>query len=281
MRLKLSKIVLSATFGLALAFTFSCSFITGEGGDKSESNKYRYCVFIQSGICLNGSFDHCEQGGSLSNSCPFNSSLSGSSSSRLNNSSSSGGGLPSVCSGSPSVSVGSLSYQGKTYKTVKIGNQTWMAENLNYNVSGSVCYDNQESNCNTYGRLYNRSAAMLACPSGWHLSSNTDWDNLVSYVENNSGCSSCAGKHLKANCGWNENGNGSNKYGFFALPSGYGDPEENYFGQVGRASYYWEYYDAGGGGGLCIWSLAYDSDRISGRQCKDVNRQFSVRCVQN
>jgi len=273
------------------------------------STKYDYCVYMEQKICLSGSYESCPNDGTPSNSCPlgFDKGESKSSSSKNifggssssvgsnnNNSSSSKNIVSSSSVGSNNISsasvngggytgsYGSVEHCGQKYKTVVIGTQTWMAENLNCYVAGSVCYGNDPANCAEYGRLYNRSAAMSVCPSGWHLSNNTDWDNLVSYVENNSGCSSdCAGKHLKETSGWNENGNGSNKYGFSALPSGYGDPEENYFGQVGRASYYWEYYDAGGGGGLCGWSLAYDSDRLYSRQCKDVNRQFSVRCVKD
>ncbi|WP_295057445.1 fibrobacter succinogenes major paralogous domain-containing protein [uncultured Fibrobacter sp.] len=126
---------------------------------------------------------------------------------------------------------------GKAYKTVKIGNQVWMAENLNYTSAyGSYCYDDETDNCAKYGRLYTWAAAMDSvttgcgygstcsptlpvqgiCPKGWHLPSIAEWRALIVAV----GGPKVAGKALKSQNGWYQDGNGSDTYGFSALPSG-------------------------------------------------------------
>jgi uncharacterized protein (TIGR02145 family) len=113
---------------------------------------------------------------------------------------------------------------GKAYRTVKIGEQIWLAENLAFNCAGSKCYDNNPDNSEKYGRLYDWETAKKACPPGWHLPSDKEWQKLVDFV----GGEEVAGKKLKAKTGWNENGNGTDEYGFAALPCGYGDAD-NYF----------------------------------------------------
>lgn len=140
----------------------------------------------------------------------------------------------------PSTDGNSLSYQGKTYKTVKIGSQVWMAENLNYDVSGSKCYGKKEINCSIYGRLYDWATAKTVCPSGWHLPKNADWDKLCRYVDSTSGKetpyeSQTAGEYLKSKSGWtdlkgNSAGNGTDEFGFSALPGGFGTSDNAFYG---------------------------------------------------
>jgi uncharacterized protein (TIGR02145 family) len=118
----------------------------------------------------------------------------------------------------------------KKYKTVKIGEQLWMAENLSYNVSGSVCYDNKPENCDKYGRLYNWSTAGKVCLSGWHLPTNAEWDRLCRFVDGTKGTdtpynSSTAGNYLKAKSDWGSGSSGLDSYGFAALPGGYGNSD--------------------------------------------------------
>ena len=72
-----------------------------------------------------------------------------------------------------------LELGGKTYKTVKINNEFWMAENLNFPIEGSYFYDNDLNNGEKHGRLYTWDAAMKACPKGWHLPSDKEWDEML------------------------------------------------------------------------------------------------------
>ena len=126
------------------------------------------------------------------------------------------------------------SRDGKTYKTVKIGEQIWMAENLNYDASGNKCYDNRVANCEKYGRLYDWNTALEACPSGWHLPSLDEYEAL----DNTVGGGNTAAKKLKSASGWNNNGNGTDEYGFSALPGGYGDSDGSFF-SVGETGDWW------------------------------------------
>jgi len=141
------------------------------------------------------------------------------------------------------------------YRIVLIGDQVWMAENLDYDVSGSKCYKNEESNCDKYGRLYDWATAMALpascnasscasqvgvkhrgiCPSGWHIPSDAEWATLIDFV----GGSSTADISLKATSGWSGWGcNGQDIYGFVALPGGYGYANDTFL-SVGFEGGWW------------------------------------------
>jgi len=124
--------------------------------------------------------------------------------------SSTGGGEVSA----PSITTFTDDRDGKSYKKIVIGTQTWMGENLNYAAEGSKCYDNSDDNCEKYGRYYDWETARTACPSGWHLPTDDEWTVLVNYA----GGEKKAGKKLKSTNGWNDNS--TDDYGFSALPGG-------------------------------------------------------------
>jgi len=190
---------------------------------------------------------------------------------------------------------------GQIYHTVRIGNKTWMAENLNYEYGNSMCNENKEYNCNKYGRLYDWNTAMKVCPSGWHLSTRQDWDDLVVVA----GGKDVALKKLKAKNGWNDyvdpwnrrkDINGTDDYGFSALPGGgcyNGCSNDALVGswwlssnavKVSIDAYrYADYAD--------IWMIHVD-DKIKGKQLfntstgsgpsqNQTTAKLSVRCVQN
>jgi uncharacterized protein (TIGR02145 family) len=114
------------------------------------------------------------------------------------------------------------SRDGQTYKTVKIGDQVWMAENLNYENGNSMCYSDDSTKCGKSGRIYTWDAAKEVCPSGWHLPDTTEWVALFSAV----GTRGMAGRNLKSTTGWADNGNGVDAYGFSVLPIAFWDVSE-------------------------------------------------------
>jgi uncharacterized protein (TIGR02145 family) len=177
------------------------------------------------------------------------------------------------------------SRDGKSYKTVKFDDRTWMAENLNFNAEGSRCFGNQESNCKKYGRLYDWNTTKTACPKDWHLPSDAEWGALMQFV--NPSCSPkdhCenAGKLLKASNGWDyhegKSGNGTNDVVFSALPGGYGS-QGGTISDFGKNGYWWS---ATEDGAAYAWGryIYYSSANVYRDRCYKINWR-SVRCVQD
>jgi len=165
---------------------------------------------------------------------------------------------------------------GQSYKTVAIGDQVWMAENLNYKVYPSYCFDNEESNCELYGRLYAWSAAMSACPSGWHLPSKDEFEALLSAV----GGQEFAGKKLKSSDGWNGDGNGTDAYGFSALPACKSDISGS-CDAIGYCTHFWSSTLADDGVSKNPYNMYLYHDQAKAVLASNWDRGegYSVRCV--
>jgi len=161
---------------------------------------------------------------------------------------------------------------GKKYKTAKIGDQTWIAENLNYNVNSSVCYENKPANCAKYGRLYSWVAAKNACPLGWHLPSKSEYEILDKAV----GGEKAAGKKLKAESGWNSDGNGTDEFKFSALPGGGGYSGKSFFG-VGGYGRWWSASE--GSSYYAYYRYMYYSNEYVYWDSGAKSSLFSVRCL--
>lgn len=176
----------------------------------------------------------------------------------------------------------------QSYKTIQIGTQTWMAQNLNFSGEGSWCYDDSAFNCDKYGRLYTWEAALKSCPDHWHLPSNEEWTSLELFLGmtpeevkiwlmRGDG----EGTMLKNETEWEmENGEklGYNSSGFNALPAGFLNVHNGKYTDLGKRASWWS---------------STPSDQYAIRRTLFYNKTgidkdpatrtlgFSVRCIQN
>jgi Fibrobacter succinogenes major domain (Fib_succ_major)./Collagen triple helix repeat (20 copies). len=183
------------------------------------------------------------------------------------------------------------------YRVVTIGEQTWMAENLNYKTENSWCgggSDENEGDCSKYGRLYTWAAAVGksedecgygktcglsgkvrgVCPEGWHLPDTTEWSKLFTAV----GGKSTAGKKLKSLTGWASNGNGTDAYGFSAFPAG-SRYDDGYFNNEGNIAYFWSATE--GDSNYAYDMTLYVSNEDASLYNTDKGGAFSVRCLKD
>jgi uncharacterized protein (TIGR02145 family) len=214
----------------------------------------------------------------------------------------------------PDIAYGSFtdSRDGQVYRTVTIGTQTWMAENLNFNASGSVCYgqDSQfwdiesqiwitlssseiQANCNLYGRLYDWATIMGLpstcnstscasqvqtrhrgiCPVGWHVPSDADWTTLINFVSTD-GAGANAGTRLRSAIGWM----GADHFGFSALPGG-GRWAGGSFNGVGGWGGWWSATE-GAASGAWDRGMSWNGSDVL-RDWYGKTFQFSLRCLQD
>ena len=245
------------------------------------------------------------------------SSSSVASSSSISSSSSSGSfdwSLPKETYLNPNIEYDSIvdSRDGKVYKTVKIGDQTWMAENLNYDpgqggsddakYDWSWCFNNEPKNCDVAGRLYTWAAAIdsvkLAndaenpqdcgdgkacylsstvqgiCDKGWHLPTRMEWKALFTAV----GDQSTAGVVLKSQVGWYNDGNGTDAFGFSALPAGYSIDKDHFY-NAGLNADFWSSTEYASKYAYDMYMTYHFEDAL----VTDFNKSYgySVRCVKD
>lgn len=187
----------------------------------------------------------------------------------------------SVVVSSSSVAVwvcgdSTVSRGGVEYKTVLINEQCWTKENMKYvpSTGTTMCYDNLESNCETYGRLYDYEAAALACPSGFRLPTQ---EEMIAMQEYSGADMYDAGKHLKTTTGWTGE-NGDDFLGFSALPGGRCD-EEQTCRNIGATGYWWTSTEKVKNSNHYTLFLTGDSDSFSASTTMDNDQYISVRCV--
>jgi uncharacterized protein (TIGR02145 family) len=188
----------------------------------------------------------------------------------------------------------------KSYTAIAIGSQTWMAENLNYDVPNNttdVCYDGIAGNCLKYGRLYNWSTAMSSasssslspsgvqgvCPAGWHIPSDAEWTELAVYagVMAFVGGTATVATPLKSSTGWNSYSGvpaGTDEFGFAALPGGYGT-SNGYFNDAGYSGSWWSATESRTSNAW-DWNMG-NMSQLWEHNDRDKTFLYSVRCVQN
>ena len=192
-------------------------------------------------------------------------------------------------------------YEGNEYKTVKIGNQLWMAENLKSkkysdgtDIIGVYAYNNDENNVNKYGRLYKWDATALKniCPCEWHLPSDDEWFQLVSTIDPNAVrnndyesivniVSTSAGRKMKLDDYWLNSDLNNNKSGFSAVPAGMRYLNDGGFSE-NDGTFFWTsslvlYYNL-----FCAYEWSFgDSDSNVRRQKLQTDLGLSIRCVKD
>jgi uncharacterized protein (TIGR02145 family) len=185
-----------------------------------------------------------------------------------------GGGAGEPC---PGILTLTDPRDGQVYPTVQIGSQCWLQKNMNYETGNSWCYDNNTSNCSTYGRLYDWSTALGACPSGWHLPSDDEWTALTTFL---GGASVAGGKMKEAGYAhWNTPNTGAtNESGFTALPGGYLYSNVS-FHYLGDYAFFWSSTEYSS---TYAWYrlLYYNNDGVN--WVDDIKTTgYSVRCLKD
>lgn len=207
----------------------------------------------------------------------------------------------------PKPRSGSFTYQGQTYNYVRIGTQTWMAENLNYDIGNNMCYKNDPANCTAYGRMYKWATVVGKteaecgygnscdlpstghvqgiCPEGWHVPRHAEVETLVEAA----GGDDFAGKALKATSTWSdyENngkvyGNGTDATGFTGYSTGTcsGSSSEPYCNYDGMYTHMWTITENYSGDDAYYFGLLWMGNGVTLLN-GDKRDYKNLRCVQD
>ena len=191
---------------------------------------------------------------------------------------------------------------GQSYRTVQIGSQVWMAQNLNYAGTGTTvgtCFNNSNDSCAKYGRLYTWTEAMAGassssttpsgiqgvCPSEWHVPSDDEWTTIQTFVNPSN---TITGSKLKSTSGWLPDevgpGNGTDYYGFRALPGGV-RTDMGAFKSVDSVGFWWSTTVMSGSTNGAYSRAIYNDENLDAAlyvSQNDIRNQgYSVRCISN
>lgn len=166
---------------------------------------------------------------------------------------------------------GSMTVDSQKYKTIQIGTQTWMAENMNYKTDDSWCYNDESSSCDELGRLYTWEAAQTVCPEGWKLPTVADFEVLNGNHLNK--------RFLRSVEGWKKD-EGLNFWGFNALAAGAYNTDNSTFFDKTLSAYFWSSAEDSNDPNMAVaLYIAYsDNDDIKAFEKKQA---YSVRCVKD
>lgn len=173
-------------------------------------------------------------------------------------------------------------YMGNEYRTVQIGNQQWMAENMRFRptTGNSYCPNEEELNCDVYGRLYTFEIAGTICPEGWHVSTNDDWNTLVAFLGYDAGI---VANKLKANSNLWASYSGTDEVGFTALPAGFRSENpyngSNFLFEGYYAMWWTSTSDETDNDYAYSWSLYYKNGNTLKNEVDSKNSAYSIRCV--
>jgi uncharacterized protein (TIGR02145 family) len=217
----------------------------------------------------------------------------------------------------PCLGIPTVEYEGRTYNTIQIFSQCWLKENLNVGemINGSVeqsnngiiekyCYNNEPDSCNIYGGLYlweemmqytTQQGTQGICPQGWHLPTDEEWKVLEGAVDSQYGIGDQiwegwwgyhgfdVGTNLKTNSGWHNGGNGTDKFGFSALPCGQRKFNGS-FTDVGEYSFWWTSSESEYGYYNAWWHAVFYNESLVFRGYEDYYYNpdgTSVSCIKD